>query len=132
MSLTPDLNDLNNCPPKEATPAGGGVYRCCQASPPDARDMETVEEQNRYPDEPACKRRALSVYRSRKEALHQLRSFRRWKTKHLAAGHLKPEHGCTLPTPSRSKPSHVSWWPAPSMTLEERASVFDVVEEESR
>lgn len=115
-----------DCPPPDAEAAEGGVYRCCKSDPPQGSDMQSAEEAGRLLNADPCLRRALSVFRSQKDAEHQVRLFRRWKRKFVAKATLEACHGWTLPT-SGQQPSHTSWWPPPELEPKHRAELFSVV-----
>lgn len=117
-----------DCPPPEASPVDGDVYRCCKQSPPSDRDMQTHEESGRLPDADSCLRRALSVFRSEIDAQHQVRLFRRWPTKYVAKATLTGAHGQSMQTTGQ-QPTHTSWWPAESLDPTARAALFTVVSE---
>jgi len=114
-----------NCPPPDAEPANGTVFRCCKNNPPAASDMLTHVEREQALNADPCLRRALSVLRSEEDARHQARLFRGWKTKFVAKAELTRQHGWCLATPARL-PSHTSWWPAKSLNPQARASLFTV------
>lgn len=118
-----------DCPPASADRADGVVFRCCKNSPPKPEDMRTHEETGRLPDADSCIRRSLSVFRSQDDARHQIRLFERWSKKFLAQTTLQAEHGHTMPTPTKDRPTHTSWWPAPDLDAAGRAALFTVIEE---
>ena len=121
----------DDCPPVEALPAAGEVFRCCKHNPPKDVDMMTHEETDRAEDADPCIRRALSVFRTQEDAIHQIRAFKRWPKKRIARATLRPEHGFTLLTPAHERPTHTSWWPASPLNPAARAALFTVVEEVS-
>gem|GEM_PF-1588478 len=89
--------------------------------------MQTHEETRRAPDADPCLRRALSVFRSRTDAEHQILLFRRWRKKFIFKARLSPQHGSTKLTSGR-QPSHTSWWTADGLSPERRAALFTMVE----
>ena len=117
-----------DCPPEDAIPACGTVFRCCKSDPPAESGMRTNDETGRLPDAPPCLRRALSVFRTRQDAVHQLRLFRRWRRKLVAQADLEERHGRTKQTSGR-QPTHTSWWPSPGLNPSQRAALFSVVSE---
>ena len=88
--------------------------------------MQTHHETGRLTDTDPCLRKALSVFRSREEAEHQVRLFRRWKRKYVVWVELTSAHGMTLPTPAWQHPSHTSWWPAVDLDAAARAALFNL------
>lgn len=117
---------IPDCPPAVAVPAGGDVFRASKNNPPTASDMQTHHETGRLTDADPCLRKALSVFRSREEAEHQVRLFRRWKRKYVVWAELTSAHGMTLPTPAHNHPSHTSWWPAVDLDAAARAALFSL------
>ncbi len=121
----PDDKDPSTapCPPADAVPASGTVYRCCKNRPAHADEMQTHYESGRLPDADPCLRRALSVFRSRRDAEHQVQLFPRWKRKFVLHGELSHEHGLTKLTKGK-QPTHTSWWPTNDLTPALRAALF--------
>lgn len=100
-----------SCPPDDALPARGKVYRLVCAEGPQADDFVPLWQcrpNHKYPD--MCKACGLSVHRSREDA-ERLRSvYPTMRDKTIACGTLTPEMGVTKHTPSRISDSHTSWW----------------------
>lgn len=103
-----------NCPPVEAEPASGTVYRLVKHNPPRAEDFLSTWEEfpGRFP-EPNIKISGVSVYTDPKDIP---RLFERLKNRigHLrnrktAKGELNPTLGVIQHTPSFEK-SHHTWW----------------------
>lgn len=116
------------CPPSEATPAKGVVYRTCDRSPPSSDDFKSYFQLGKAPKACPCLRAGLSVFRDMHDAVHHASSFRRIAG-HVTKADLRAEHGKIKPTPSKnSGPSHTTWWPAEGL---ERASIFRVVTKSS-
>lgn len=115
----------SDCPPPDAGPAEGDVFRCCKVNPPAPGDLETHEESGRLPAADPCLRRALSVFRTQQDAEHQLRLFRRWKQRFVAKATLRAEHGRALATRGQ-QPTHTSWWPSAGLDPRARAALFTV------
>lgn len=120
-SLTQERLD---CPPADAEPAEGWVFRGSKNNPPIAADLQTADETGRLVDADPCLRKALSVFRSRLEAEHQARLFRRWKRKYIVQAELTSEHGKIKLTPTKDRPSHTSWWPSAQLDSAARAALF--------
>jgi hypothetical protein len=118
--------DIPDCPPHDAEPASGRVFRCAKANPPKTREMKTHEEKGSLSDADPCLRRALSVFRSQRDAEHQIRLFRRWKRRFVLSADLDHAHGKTKLT-SGQQPTHTSWWPASSLSVEGRAALFSLI-----
>lgn len=111
------------CPPADAEPAAGLVYRLVKNAPVLATDFRTHAELGKLPKAPPCLRVGLSVFRSRDDAIHQAALLPFLGDK-LASGELQPVHGRTKLTAGRM-PSHTTWWPYPDI---DRTGPFLTVE----
>ena len=112
------------CPPPEAVPAKGVVYRTCGSSPPSSDDFKSYLEQGKAPNACRCQRAGISVFRDFHDATHHASHFPR-SGGLVSKCELKPEHGKMKPTPSsKTGPSHTTWWPVEGL---ERASIFSLV-----
>ena len=99
------------CPPADAAPAGGMVFRIASNDPPLEDDFLSAAELGRQPPakltrSQTCRRHALSVYRSIDDARHHVKVFP-GTGRFIAAGTLAPEYGVTKDTPNPTHPSHV-------------------------
>lgn len=104
-----------NCPPVEAEPASGTVYRLVQNNPPRAKDFRTPFEENpgRFNNKPTIKNCGLSVHTDMQdsERLHEVtKMIPRFKNSQIAEGELNPTLGLIQHTPSSKYKSHHSWW----------------------
>lgn len=122
MSAFPD-NWPPGCPPADAEPAAGPVYRLVKNIPPLAEDFKTHHEIGKMPKAPACLRAGLSVFRTRDDAIHQSKLHPFLGNK-IASAELCPEHGKVKLTRG-TMPSHTTWWPYLGV---ERAAPFHKVE----
>ena len=103
-----------NCPPAEAEPASGTVYRLVRHNPPQAEDFVTFFERNpgRFKNEPnmMCQSCGVSVYTDMQDVKRLKNRYkRRFGRRKIAEGELNPTHGVIQHTPSKEK-SHHSWW----------------------
>lgn len=101
------------CPPPQAAPAAGAVFRAANHDPPEAVDFLSLYEEERPLRNPTpvleCQHRGLSVFRALADVRHLLGLFPdRWQL--VAAGVLTADSGVTLHTPSNRFPSHTTWW----------------------
>lgn len=97
------------CPPDDAMDAEGTVFRLAKRNPLQTSDVTTHLERGAAPNADPCLRAGLSVMRTKEDALHMARLFRRmWKF--VARGTLDPTHG-KLKLTERKVPSHATWWP---------------------
>lgn len=112
------------CPPPDAAPAQGTVYRIVREVPLTARDFRTAQELGRARSASACLRCGLSVLRTLADARHQCALFPALGDR-MATAELRPPHGRTKLTRGKV-PTHTTWWPALGV---DRDSLFRVVEE---
>ena len=111
------------CPPSDALPAKGEVFRAVKRNPLDRRDFRTHAERDAAPNAPPCLRCGLSVYRTLDDVLHHI-ALLPSLGKVVARADLAPDHGLTKPTPG-SQPTHTTWWPIPEI---DRPEIFTVVQ----
>jgi len=114
----------SGCPPDDAQPAEGEIFRLVKSNPPTAADFWSHHETGKLPNTPACLRCGLSVFRSREDAEHQHRAYPRLG-RFIAKGMLVHEHGVTKLTHGR-QPSHTTWWAFADV---DRLAVFTDIEE---
>lgn len=112
----------DTCPPPDAEPASGAVYRICRENPPAVEDFQSHAELGKTSKGNECIRHGLSVFRNPSEARHLTELFPKLG-KLIFRGELTPEHGKLKTTPARTRPSHVTWWPFEKV---ERAAAFTI------
>ena len=104
-----------NCPPAEAKPASGTVYRLVRYDPARAEDFKTPFEENpgRFNNKPSIKNCGLSIHTDMQDS-EQLKTVMkmvpRFKDTQVAEGELNPTLGMIQHTPSSKYRSHHSWW----------------------
>ena len=115
-----------NCPPNDATDADIEVYRTVSADPPTAADFLSYHEEGKLIRDlrKVCQAHGVSVHGSEEGAIHHRKVFG-WASQFFAKGRLTPAHGKTKPTPSKSSPSHITWWPYDGV---DRCQPFAVVQ----
>jgi hypothetical protein len=100
------------CPPQDAAPADGVVYRITKNNPPTPEDFLSFYEEGKQlrGNSPVaqCRSRGLSVYREIEDARHQLAALPALGD-HIAEGVLTEQHGVTKLTPTK-RPTHTTWW----------------------
>jgi len=113
------------CPPTDAQPASGEVFRVVKVDPPTADDFLTFQELGKPDSGKPCEAAGVSVFRDAKDARHYCAKF-----PHLgeliAKGSLSSSHGAIKSTPRNvgGKPnSHATWWPCTSII---RHSLFSI------
>lgn len=104
-----------NCPPAEAEPASGIVYRLVRHDPAQAEDFKTPFEENprRFNNKPSIKNCGLSIHTDMQDS-EQLKTVMkmvpRFRDTQIAGGKLNPTLGLIHHTPSPKYKSHHSWW----------------------
>ena len=101
-----------NCPPEDAQPASGVVYRFCRGREP--RPADFYPHHIRFPNmefhdlcQSGC---GISVYRTPGDIEIAARLVPGMDKKVPAVGSLAAEHGVTKPTPQEDRPTHTTWW----------------------
>ena len=99
-----------NCPPAEAKPASGTVYRLVKHNPPRLEDFLSTWEEfpGRFP-EPTIKISGTSVHRDLQDSERLKNRIGHLRNRKIAKGKLNPTLGMIQHTPSREK-SHHTWW----------------------
>ncbi len=101
-----------DCPPQDAQPATGEVYRLVKKNPPESGDFIPFREKDptaNVRDE--CQACGLSVVRDAEDTLRIKRRARGMKKRLVAKGTLSPCFGRIKHTPSSvSGRSHHTWW----------------------
>jgi hypothetical protein len=101
-----------NCPPSGGKPAQGFVYRFTESAEPTPDDFRSFKELRPEEDfgSKECQSCGVSVFTDLAEVEAMARKIPAYSTKYAAGGILTHELGITLPTPSRERKSHVTWW----------------------
>jgi len=113
------------CPPSDAEPASGIVFRGVRTNPPTDDDFLTYRELGKSDRGKVCEAAGVSVFRDDTDARHYMDKYP-WTGDHLARGELRPEHGITKLTArvvGGRKNSHTTWWPYENVN---RPSVFSI------
>ena len=99
-----------NCPPPEAEPASGTVYRLVRNDPPQAEDFLSTWEEfpGRFP-EPTIQISGVSVYRDPQDIERLKNRIRHLRNRKTAKGELNSTLGFIQPTKGRER-SHHTWW----------------------
>ena len=104
-----------NCPPAEAEPASGTVYRLVNHDPAQEEDFKTPFEENpkRFNNKADIKNCGLSVHTDIQDSEQLKKAMKmvpRFKNSQIAEGELNPTLGLIQYTPSSEYRSHHSWW----------------------
>ena len=104
-----------NCPPAEAKPTSGTVYRLVVHDPAQEEDFKTSFEENprRFNNKPDIKNCGLSVQTDIQDSEQLKKAMKmvpRFKNSQIAEGELNPTLGLIQHTPSSEYKSHHSWW----------------------
>ena len=105
----PDFYPVN-CPPAEAEPALGTVYRLVRHDPVQAEDFKTPWEE--YPGrfkEPTIINCGVSVHTDPQDSEKLKARIPKFRNRQTAEGDLNPAFGMIQHTPS-SERSHHAWW----------------------
>ncbi len=99
-----------NCPPAEAEPASGTVYRLVKHNPPQAEDFLSTWEEfpGRFP-KPATINSGVSVCTDLQDIDRLTKRYGHLRNKKTAKGELNPQLGMIQETKASGK-SHVTWW----------------------
>ena len=99
-----------NCPPPEAEPASGTVYRLVRHDPPQVEDFKSTWEEfpGRFP-EPTIKNSGVSVYTDPQDIERLKKRIPQLSNRKTAKGELNPTLGVIQHTLSFEK-SHHTWW----------------------
>ena len=117
----------DECPPKDAQPAAGDVYRVVKQNPPNSKDFIPLRAKKSGDFEDECKACGLSVFKNFEDAVDMKNRERGMKNRLIAKGTLGPHLGKIKHTPS-SQPygkSHHTWWVP---TEAEPWNVFHVIQ----
>ena len=100
-----------DCPPAEAEPASGTVYRLVKHDPARAEDFKSFFEENPKgaKKKKTVKIYGLSVHRDLSDSERLKKRSKKFKNRHIAKGSLNPTLGMIQHTPSIEE-SHHSWW----------------------
>ncbi len=115
----------HNCPPKNAKPASGDVFRLVKKNRP--VDNDFLSQAKRQPDkdfkEKQCQACGLSVYRDINDIRKMRNRVRPMRKRKIAKGTLSSNLGRILDTPSYEK-THMTWWVPVGVSPK---SVFSIV-----
>lgn len=104
-----------NCPPTEAEPASGTVYRLVRRDPAQPKDFTAlfIERPGLFQNKPTavvCQSCGVSVCKDRQDIVKLQRSSAKMRKRQIAKGELNPTLGVIQHTPSRQYKSHHTWW----------------------
>lgn len=103
----------DDCPPQDAQPVTGEVYRLVKKDPPESRDFIPFREKKPSEDfgEKECQACGLSVLKNIEDAVRMKSRARGMEKRLVAKGTLSPHLGRIKRTPSRRfGRSHHTWW----------------------
>ena len=107
-----------NCPPEDAKPASGIVYRLVKQDPVQQEDFIPLITENpkRFENKPnaqICKGCGISVCKGMQDILKLQRSSGKMRKRQIAEGELSSTLGVIKHTPSRNYKTHHTWWVDP-------------------
>jgi len=107
-SYHPNIPD--GCPPTDARPMRGVIYRSLRGAKPEAIDFQSHAERNVSSVGPECQKWGLSVWLSEEDVKHARSVMAFFRRKHIACGQVTPLHGVIKRTPSGNQPNHHTYW----------------------
>ena len=115
------------CPPTDAVDADGVVYRATISDPPVENDFSSQHELGLRPSLKSswpqkCSMRAVSVYRTLRDAQHHLNTFQKYKF--IAVGVLTPGSGKAKLAAHNDRPTHSNWWCYVEFNQDKRLKLF--------
>jgi hypothetical protein len=118
----------DDCPPEDAIPTIGQVYRLADKNNFDENDFLSHRElhpEREWEGVSECVAGGISVYTELEGILRLRRRVKSMRRKKVISGVLEPKHGKMKHTPSETHPSHHTWW----IPLDEKPwRVFRVIE----
>lgn len=123
----PELPDA--CPPQEAEPVLGTVYRGVRNGRVSEDDFLSLNERKRaYPTD--CDHWGLSVWVTEEAVKHAYKILiplkkRTWS---IAVGQLQPTDGLIMHTPSPTQPDHRTFWKNRNADMVRKFQITQIVE----
>jgi hypothetical protein len=114
-----------DCPPSDATPINGYLYRSAKKFPLDSSEFVPLAERTKMPQDMAkCQCWGLSVWLTEAAVTHALQLFDYMRSKrYVVKASLAPVHGVIRHTPDAKQPDHHTFWKSPNKDL---SSLFEV------
>lgn len=106
-----------HCPPDDANPYAGTLYRAAKKFPPNKRDMLSVIEQGRRTDAQDCRSWGLSVWVDEAAARHAREIVPFFRTCSIVKFTVDEDNGELMHTPSNDQPNHHTYWKKADVTL---------------
>ena len=107
----PDRPKNPKCPPDEAQPANGMVWRGVPIPPLSEEHFKSHVEANLPNCNPEnCTHWGLSIWVSEDHVHHARKIHKYMRRWHIASGTIGAEDGVIMPTPSTPQPFHHTWW----------------------
>lgn len=122
-----------SCPPDEAKPFSGKIFRGIKAPPISPRDfLSAVEAGSRHCVAEDCQWWGLSVWLTLDAALHARGVLKHMKKWHIAEGTIDASDGVILATPSNAQPQHHTFWKDRRRSVESKFSIKVMPSQERR
>lgn len=117
----------SNCPPSQAEPPSGNIYRFMNRKNPKDKDFSSYYELKPDHDwkDKACAARGLTVYTTKEDCVAAAAAVPALKKKHLAIANLPSNSGVIAATPSTNTKNHKTFWPR--ISAQEMADLFSPV-----
>lgn len=111
----PDSWQSCDCPPKDSIYPDGRYFRAVPNNPATKDDFLNSIEADKFHNASHCDRLAVSMLGTWNGAAHHLRLFSFKSDWFIATVQLDKTHGKVKRTPNKKQPTHVDWWPYPSV-----------------
>ena len=111
LTYHPDI--IDSCPPADAVPAVGPIYRKIAGKTAVPEDFDSdVEAKKTNADHADCECWGCSIWCDEDAVALALDLFPYWKKKHIVVGTPTDQHGVVKHTPSGPQPNHYTFWRA--------------------
>ena len=111
LNFHPDI--VASCPPIDAQPAPGPIYRKIAGKVATAADFASDVESNKTNcDATLCECWGCSIWCDEESVALALDLFPFWKKKYIVVGTPGNQHGVLKHTPTDSQPGHHTFWRA--------------------
>lgn len=112
------------CPPSDALPASGEIFRGIRTPPVTSADfLSHVELQMKNCDSSNCEHWGLSVWVSRAAVVNARKVFKYMRRWHIAVGTVDADDGVIKPTPNEKNNEHHTFWKAFGNDISDRFTI---------
>jgi hypothetical protein len=123
LKFHPDI--IKNCPPSDASPGSGLIYRMVKSFPPASDDFDSdVERKTKNCDQTNCDCWGCSVWADSDGVETAMNLFKYWRKRYIVSVSLKSSDGLTKNSPSNGQPGHYTFWKAVGVDLSNKCTIF--------